>query len=43
VVTCPWCEEWSDALLADIEVFECAACGTRVELVEETTALDVAA
>jgi hypothetical protein len=43
MVTCPWCEEGSEALLADAEVFECAACGTCVELVEEAPALDVAA
>lgn len=41
--TCPWCEEGSDSLPADADVFECATCGTCVELVEEAAVLDVAA
>ena len=47
-VTCPWCEE--DARLALTEVqeaqasFDCAECGTRVDLVEEPPVpLDLAA
>jgi len=43
VITCPWCDEDSHALLADADPFECAACGTSVELVVEAPALDVAA
>jgi endogenous inhibitor of DNA gyrase (YacG/DUF329 family) len=47
-VTCPWCEEDARLVLAEVQEaqasFDCAECGTRVDLVEESPVpLDLAA
>jgi hypothetical protein len=46
MIACPWCDEEAADLLVDVEppeVYRCPTCGTSVDLVEEPSALDVAA
>jgi hypothetical protein len=44
-MTCPWCDEdgASDVLDARADTYQCPACGTCVDLVEEPVVLDPAA
>jgi hypothetical protein len=43
--TCPWCDEDATSLIAEstADTFECPACGTCVDLVEEPAVLAAAA
>jgi len=43
VMTCPWCDEDASALLVADSSFQCPACGTCVDLVEEDAVLELAA
>ena len=45
MIACPWCDEDASSLLDDIDLstYECPACGTCVDLVDEPVALDAAA
>jgi hypothetical protein len=45
MIVCPWCDQDASNLIVDpqLEGFQCPACGTSVDLVEEPVLADAAA